>query len=126
MNYLAHFSFLQEDRKLHHGYFTCLLEADSMEESLDKCRALIIRLVENREVLRSPAQIYLDQLIRIDRVPAGGIVAHLAARDGELTSGESVSLPVADEGCCEAFGVAPEGEDDETVDIDPFFILDTE
>jgi hypothetical protein len=120
MLYMAHFSYDQSGEVQKHGYFTCLIDSDTMEGSLDAFRVLLKKLHDAGEAFQEPTTIYLDDLVRIKKVPPDGFLAHLLAREGELPSSTSTSLPGVGNEYCEAFGVAPEKSEDTEVVIDPF------
>jgi hypothetical protein len=124
MLYMAHFSYDQRGEPQQHGYFTCLIDSNTMEGSLDAFRILLKRLHDTGEAFQEPTTIYLDDLVRIKKVPPGGFLAHLLAREGELPPSTSTSLPGVESDYCESFGVAPEKSDDTEVVIDPFLSFD--
>ena len=124
MLYMAHFSYDQSGEAQRHGYFTCLVDSDSMEASLDAFRTLLRRLRDTGAVFREPTIIYLDDLVQIKKVPPEGFLAHLVTREGELSSSTSTSLPGVEREYCEAFAVAPAKPGDSEVVIDPFLSFD--
>jgi hypothetical protein len=120
MLYIGHFSFNGFEEKPKHGYFTCLVDASSVEESLDKFRNLLGRLADDGEVFQDVSSVYLDVVTEVKEIPPVAFLAHMATRNGELTSSISTSLPEPDKRYWEAFAVAPESKDDEAVEIKPF------
>lgn len=91
-----------------------------MEESLDRFRNLLDKLAGDREVFRDVSSIYLDVVTEVKEIPSVAFLAHMVTRGGELTSSISTSLPESDRRYCEAFAVAPDGEYDDSVGIEPF------
>ena len=121
MLYLGHFSFNGFEDDPRHGYLTSLVEAGSIDEALDRFRKLLEGFQRERDVFNDVADIYLDVVIQVKRVPPEGIVAHMVTRPGELPPAISSTLPNLDEAYCEAYSVAPENEDRQgEVTIDPF------
>jgi hypothetical protein len=120
MLYMAHFSFDQNGEEQRHGYFTCLVDSDSMEGSLDAFRSLLKKLHDTGAAFGEPTTIYLDDVVQIKKVPPEGFLAHLLSREGELPPSTSTSLPEVKSEYCEAFAVAPDKSGDAVVVIDPF------
>lgn len=120
MLYIGHFSFNGFENHPKHGYFTCLVDANSVEESLDRFKDLLGKLVNDSELFREVSSVYLDVVTEVKEVLPVASLAHMVTRGGELTASISTSLPEPDRRYLEAFAVAPESEDDDHIDIDPF------
>jgi hypothetical protein len=121
---MAHFSFEEQSAHPRHGSFTCLVDANSVEGSLDAFRGLVESLGKDPLLLQRGTRVYLDDLIRIKRVPEGGFVGHLVAREGSLSPSVSKSLPGLSRGCCESFSVAPDVPGEARAEIDPFVVVE--
>ena len=124
MLYLAHFSFDEHGDEQNHGYFTCVVKADSVDDSLDKFHALISKLRRETEVFQDVIKIYLDDVIQIKQVPSEGFLAHWETRIGEPPPSISTSLPGVDEEYCQAFGPVPEIDDEEGFEVEPFMAFE--
>jgi hypothetical protein len=109
MLYLVYFSFHEQGGEAGQGNFSCVIEADDINGAVGKSAALIEQLHEKAEAFDGIEQIFLDEIVQVNSMPAEGFVAHWQWVPG--STGETVStvLPeVADEHC-EAF--SPEFED---------------
>ena len=121
MLYLGQFSFNGFEDDPRHGYLSSLVDADSIDEALDRFRTLLEGFQREHEGLKDVADIYLDVVIQIKKVPPEGILAHLATRPGGLSPAISSVPAELDENYCEAYSVAPaEGEEGREVAINPF------
>lgn len=120
MLYIGHFSFNGFEDNPKHGYFTCLVHANSVEESLDKFRNLLSKLAKDSEIFGDVSSVYLDVVTQLKQDPPVAFLAHMVTRGGELTPSISTSLPEADKRYWEAFAIAPDSEDKEAVEIEPF------
>ena len=120
MLYFGHFSFEEQDGKTRHGYLTCMIEADSLDDSLTGFRELLNRIQKEKGLFKKPAAIYLDVIIQSKNIPKEGLVAHLVRQDGELAPSTSIALPAKTETENEAFAVVPDSGSTAEVEIDPF------
>jgi hypothetical protein len=120
MLYVGHFSLDGFEDKPRHGYLTSLVDAGSVDEALDRFRKLLEGFQGERDVFNDVASIYLDVVIQVKKVPPKGILAHMVTRPGELSPAITSMLPDLDENYCEAYSVAPEGEEGQEVAINPF------
>jgi hypothetical protein len=124
MIYFAHFSFENPEGKKTHGYFTCILKAGDFQEALWKISPMLADLEDRRHIFGTPVSIYLDDLIEVRKVPFEGLVAHMIAREGPLTSAKRHSLPGLDAPYCRPFSVAAAEKNPETAKISPFLAFD--
>lgn len=108
MIYLGHFSFNGFENDPRHGYLTSLVAAGSIDEALNRFRALLEGLQRKGNVFNDVAGIYLDVVIQIKKVPPEGILAHMVTRPGELSPAISSMMPDLNEEYCEAYSVAPD------------------
>jgi hypothetical protein len=120
MFYIGHFSFNGFEEKPKHGYFTCLVDAKSVEEALDRFRNLFSRLSADSEIFRDVSSVYLDVVTQVKEVPPVAFLAHMVTRGGELDPAISTSLPEPDRRYLEAFAIAPDSQEGEIVEIEPF------
>jgi hypothetical protein len=120
MFYIGHFSFNGFEEQPKHGYFTCLVNANSVEESLDRFKNLLSRLAKESETFRDVSSVYLDVVTEVKEVPPVAFLAHMVTRGGELDLSISTSLPEPDTKYWEAFAIAPDSQGEEVVEIEPF------
>lgn len=120
MFYIGHFSFNGFEENPKHGYFTCLVDANNVDESLDRFRNLFSRLAKESEIFQDVSGVYLDVVTEVKEVPPVAFLAHMVTRGGGLGPSISTSLPEPDKRYWEAFAVAPDTEEDEAVEIQPF------
>jgi len=70
MLYLAHFSFDGEYKgEPTHGWFTCMVEADDIEASVDEFHHLINKLQKDEDIFQFVTKVYLEDIIQIRQVP---------------------------------------------------------
>ena len=129
MLYVGHFSSdVLEDESSHesppieydHSSFTCVVEAGSAEEALDKFRGLILS-VDESEPFERLGDIYLDVGIEIRELPQGGLITRVEHRLADGSGAVSMSLPGgAPEGCA-AFDWGREPGPDNTEEEGEFF-----
>jgi hypothetical protein len=120
MLYIGHFSFDGFEENPKHGYFTCLVAANSVEESLDRFRNLLSRIANDSEIFQDVSSVYLDVVTEVKEVPPVAFLMHMATRGGELAASISTSLPQPDRRYWEAFAIAPDSQGQEVVEIEPF------
>lgn len=120
MFYIGHFSFDGFKERPKHGYFTCLVTANNVEESLDRFKNLLTRLAKENEIFQDVSSVYLDVVTQIKEVPPVAFLAHMVTRSGGLAPSISTSLPEPDRRYWEAFAIAPDSQGQEVVEIEPF------
>lgn len=132
MLYVGHFSFAAERRRSGsaqpeswHGYFTCVAEADTIPEALNKLKKLIRRLRNRHNMFTDVERIYLDSCIQSHSIPRGGFLAYYSLREGADTGDISTSIRGATPKQAIAFslGAAVDDTDDEPREIRPFIVF---
>ena len=93
MLYLAHFSCDGEHNgEAQHGWFTCVVEADDVEASVDKLRHLVMKLYRDENVFNSVMTVYLEDIIQVRQVPEEGFLAHYSSSPGEAPPSTATTL----------------------------------
>jgi hypothetical protein len=132
MIYIGHFSFKCPDRGREadgcHGYFTVIVEAESVDRAENKFQHLLRRLHKTSTVFDELKSVYLDSCIEIRSMPKNGFVAYFNEIRGESLGEISTELiGVGDNSKhVSAYHVVehPEKEDAESSVLEPFLILD--
>jgi hypothetical protein len=121
MLYMGFFSFDGFEDKPNHGYFTCVVNADTVDDSLARFQHLLENMKKaNDHTLADVANIYLDAVIEVKKMPSEGFLAHMITREGELDNSISVVLPHVDDTCAQAFTMAPEETAATDEEMEPF------
>ena len=128
MLYLGHSSFEGRDVEgpIHgprHGWFTCIVEADSIDPALERFRELLAGLKKEPDGFDSITKVYLDSCIEVKKVPTRGALTHFQEQHGEPTASIATSLPGVSEEFCESYGWAADDEEDVKT-IEPFMTFD--
>lgn len=122
MRYMAHFSFDESDHSKH-GYFTMLLSANSSEEAIKSLRDKIGAIRQNTHAFDEMDEIFLDDLIEIDRFPEQPVMMRYESMDLSDQSTLS-SNPIEGEGL-HVYHWWPKGREreyqKEKYNIEPFF-----
>ena len=123
MRYLAHFSFDGEYKgEPTHGWFTCMVEADDIEASVDMFHHLIIKLQKNEDVFEYVTKVYLEDIIQIRQVPEEGFLGHYCSSPGEAPPSISTTLWGETDSYCESYSPIPfDGE--KTQEMEPFIVF---
>lgn len=96
MIYIGHFSFKCPDRGQAadgcHGYFTCVVEADSVEKAANKFQRLLRRLRKSSTVFDELKSVDLDSCIEIRSIRKDGFLAYFEEIRGEYLGAISTEL----------------------------------
>jgi hypothetical protein len=121
MKYMAHFSFDELDHSKH-GYFTMLLSAASTEDAVRQLRDKIMSIRNSTGAFDEMDEIFLDDIIEIDRFPEKPVLMRYESRDLADQSTLS-SNPIEGEGL-HVFHWWPKGKEQEyekeKYNIEPF------
>ena len=123
MLYLAHFSCDGEyNGEAQHGWFTCVVEANDVEASVDKLRHLVMKLYRDENVFNSVTTVYLEDIIQVRQVPEEGFLAHYSSSPGEAPPSMATTLWGDTDTYCQSYSPIPfDGE--KTQEIEPFIIF---
>jgi hypothetical protein len=126
MLYLAHFSFDGEYRgDPTHGWFTCMVEADGIEASVDEFYHLINKLHRDEDIFQFVTKVYLEDIIQIRQVPEEGFLGHYSSSPGEAPPSIATTCWGDTDGYCESF--SPISSDaEEAQEIEPFIVFQDE
>jgi len=94
MNYLAHFLFsspVGENRGF--GYFTCITEAASSEEAMEKFEEQIYEISENSDLFDEVAAIYLEDIIEFSTLPNTAVLTRFEIFAGERPTSANITMP---------------------------------
>ena len=106
------------------GFFTALVEAETLEEATEKFRELI-RSVDDSEAFEGVGDIYLDVGIEVRQLPEEGVVTYIEFHEAGGGSSLSTALPEAPAGSVAAFdwGPAERSDDEEDYERVPFMSI---
>jgi hypothetical protein len=132
MIYVGHFSFRCPDRGQEadgcYGYFTGIVDAESVDKVGNKFQLLLRRLRKTSTVFDELTNVYLDSCTEIRSMPKNGFVAYFNEIRGESFGEISTELiGVGDNSKhVSAYHVVehPEKEDAEPSVLEPFLIFD--
>ncbi|THB80844.1 MAG: hypothetical protein D3926_05110 [Desulfobacteraceae bacterium] len=115
MLYSGHFSFDEtgENNNERHGYFTCIVNADTPEMALRKFRKRIVYIKnEMKEPLFETIQcIYVEDIVEISDTPDDAIVTRFQSSEGPFPRSKSCSLPTSDTVKIKAYQWVREADD---------------
>ena len=123
MLYLAHFSFDGEYKgDPTHGWFTCMVEADDIEASVDDFHHLINKLQKDEDIFQFVTKVYLEDIIQIRQVPEEGFLGHYSSSHGEAPPSIATTCWGDTDSYCESFSpISPDNE--EPQEIEPFIVF---
>ena len=123
MLYLAHFSFDGEYKgEPTHGWFTCMVEADDIEASVDQFHHLINKLQQDEDIFQFVTKVYLEDIIQIRQVPEQGFLCHYSSSPGESPPSIATTCWGDTDGHCEAFSHIT-SDNEESKEIEPFIVF---
>jgi len=118
MLFIGHFSFdeIDADGNRKHGYLTSIVDAESPDDAVSKFESQIKMMKTNAREMVNVINVYIEEILRIPKIPATPIITRLQSSDGEFPRSISHSLPGVEDGDVDAFGFAPDVETHETND----------
>ncbi len=121
MRYMAHFTF-EEENHTKHGYFTMLLSAGSTEDAVLALRKKIMTIRSGSHAFDDVDEIYLDDIIEIDRFPEEPVIMRYESRD--MADQNTLSSNPIDQEGLHVFHWWPKGKEQEYAkeryNIEPF------
>ena len=123
MLYLAHFSFDGEYKgEPTHGWFTCMVEADDIEASVDDVHHLINKLQKDEDIFQFGTKVYLEDIIQIRKVPEEGFLGHYSSSPGEAPPSIATTCWGDTDSYCESFSPIS-SDNEESQEIEPFIVF---
>ena len=123
MLYLAHFSFDGEYKgDPTHGWFTCMVEADGIEASVDEFHHLINKLQKDEDIFQFVTKVYLEDIIQIRQVPEEGFLGHYSSSPGEAPPSIATTCWGDTDSYCESFSPIS-SDNEESQEIEPFIVF---
>ena len=123
MLYLAHFSFDGEYKgEPTHGWFTCMVEADDIEASIDEFHHLINKLQKDEDIFQFVTKVYLEDIIQIRQVPEKGFLGHYSSSPGEAPPSIATTCWGDTDRYCESFSPIS-SDNEESQEIEPFIVF---
>ena len=123
MLYLAHLSFDGEYKgEPTHGWFTCMVEADDIEASVDEFHHLITKLQKDEDIFQFVTKVYLEDIIQIRQVPKEGFLGHYSSSPGEAPPSIATTCWGDTDSYCESFSPIS-SDNEESQEIEPFIVF---
>ena len=128
MLYIGHFSFdeLAGNKEQRHGYFTCIVDSMDVEQAVEEFKSLIEKMKSKDKHLAGIAEVYIEDIFEIQKVPETATMIRLQSSEGEFPESVSRSLPFSENPGITAYGWAPDirkiraAEKDEVLEMEPF------
>jgi hypothetical protein len=116
--YVGHFSFEGPELEVkaesrERGWFTCVVEAESVDAAVDEFRELVGSLKSCFTSFESVEAVYLYDVTEVERVPSEGVLARLVHTYDDPPSWIATSLPGVPEEFCRSYGWGPEEPDED-------------
>ena len=95
MLYIGHFSFdeIGMEQENRHGYFTTVVDTDSIERATTEFKELIRSMKKMERTFQRIAAVYLEDIIEFKQVPEKAIVSRIQSSAGEFPESITHSLP---------------------------------
>ena len=131
MLHLGHFSFdgLDKKNRSTHGYFTCIINADSEDIALERFREIILKMKRTNSILDSVVKVYIEDIIKFSEISDEAVITNLQLSEGEFPKSISYTLPSIIDSKIETFGLRENvkkhesTKDDKHVNATPFLIF---
>lgn len=132
MLFIGHFSFdeIDADGKPKHGYFSSIVDADNPDAAVAKFETHIKKMKGSLREMVNVVNVYIEEILRIANIPETPMITRLQSSEGEFPPSVSHSLPGVDGNDADAFGFAPDVENQETandrgfIESKPFITFD--
>ncbi len=132
MLFLGHFSFDESiaTEKVGHGYFTCIVEADTGDDAATKFKSFIEFLKEKEPLFKDVIRVYIEDLIHIKNPGDQPVLLRMQSSSGEFPESISYSFPVGKSKGMEAYGLTQNVEKFEDQagegfkEADPFIVFE--
>lgn len=114
MLYSGHFSFdeIGHDQKPRHGYFACLVKADTVEQALEKFRQRILQIREEEKdaLFARMLAVYVEDVVEIpDDFSEDAVITRYQSSEGPFPKSESCFLPVSETAKLRSYQWIPDG-----------------
>lgn len=108
MLHIGHFSFdaLDDHGKPDHGYFSCVVDAETPKSAKELFTRHILKLMKQNFAFSHIKRIYLEDIIRFDSIPNLPIVTRLQSSKGSFPKSVSYTLPSVEDDGITAFGLS--------------------
>lgn len=115
MLFIGHFSFdeLDTDGNQRHGYFSSIVDASTPDDAVARFDAHVKAMKHSLPAMVNVVHVYIEEILRFARLPHNPIITRLQFSDGAFPESISHSLPGVFGKDVEAFGYAPDVENQE-------------
>jgi hypothetical protein len=131
MLYLGHFSYTYTEPAkrgkkpvILDAAFTAVAEAGSPEEAAGIFEKLLRKMRKTDDLFTGAIDVYLEALVEVEKVPKSGFISHCIAGYPEDFTTYCTSLRGTNSRSCRVYTAAPEEEDREGWDLEPFLTFD--
>jgi hypothetical protein len=115
MLYVGYFSFdeIDPNDNQRHGYFSSIVDARTPDDAVTKFEAHIREMKHDIPEMGNVVNIYIEEIMRFARLPQKPVITRLQFAKGVFPESISHSLPGSSGKEVEAFGYAPDVENNE-------------
>ena len=132
MLFIGHFSFdeIDADDQPKHGYFSSIVDAENPDDAVAKFEVHIKMMKETAREMVSVVNVYIEEILRIAKIPEMPIITRLQSSAGEFPASVSHSLPGVFGKNVDAFGFAPDVKNHEVlndggfIEAEPFITFE--
>lgn len=96
MIFIGHFSLDEAgwDEKQRHGYLTCLVESDNVDEAMESFEQLLKNAKDNDDHCAAWQAIYIEDIIQMPSIPKKAVITRYQSSAGEFPKSISHTLPM--------------------------------
>ena len=132
MLFIGHFSFdeIDTDDQPKHGYFSSIVDAENPDDAVAKFEVHIKKMKETALEMVSVVNVYIEEILRIAKIPEMPIITRLQSSVGEFPASVSHSLPGVFGKNVDTFGFTPDVKNHEVlndggfIEAEPFITFE--
>jgi hypothetical protein len=125
MLYLMHCSFTERGETLGHGHFDFVVDASDVASAKERLRARLVDERAHGDLFDDPVEVYLDDVVKIEEVPAEGMIGRYQYFLGERPTTMFRSQPCDASPGFDLVDPPDDGEDEPVggVIVEPFAVF---
>ena len=128
MLFIGHFSFddINKEGAAGHGYFSCIVNAETPESAVTGFERHIRQMKESLEEMQHVVNVYIEDIVRIASIPETPMITRIQSSRGEFPPSVSHALPEGENEYVDVFGYTPDVDkqeapgDERFVEAEPF------
>ena len=115
---IGHFSFDELGLKndIRHGYFACLVDAESAEKAAEAFKGLILSLKKTEDMFHRISAVYLEEIVTLSHTPKNAFVTRIQSSAGPFPKSITRSLPGVVSPGISTYGFAPDVRENEAAE----------